>query len=149
MNLMALGMTAAMVNTMLESAVRAAGPQTGGTLRIGAQGGSTTNNLDPAPAASFVPAQVNLLWGEPLVALSDDGGLDDRVAESFEGSADAKTWRFKIRQGITFSNGQPVTPQDVVDTIDHHAGEDTKFGALGLLRDIEKVAAEGDDTALR
>lgn len=145
---MALGATAAAANTMLASAVRAAGPQKGGTIRIGAQGGATTDSLDPAPAANFVATQVNLLWGEPLVSLNDDGGLDGRVAESFEGSADAKTWRFKLRPGITFSNGQAVTAQDVVETIDRHAGEDTKSGALGLLRDIDNVTADGDTVVI-
>lgn len=144
----ALGLTAVAANSMLTSAVHAAGPQIGGTLRIGAQGGSTTDSLDPALAANFVATQVNLLWGEPLVSLTDDGGLAGRVAESFEGSADAKTWRFKLRQGITFSNGQSVTAQDVVDTIDRHAGEDTKSGALGLLRDIDNVSADGDTVVI-
>ena len=145
---MALGATAAAANTMLASAVRAAGPQTGGTIRIGAQGGSSSDSLDPALAANFVATQKTLLWGEQLVQLSDDGGLVGRVAESFEGSADAKTWRFKIRQGIEFSNGQPVTPADVVATIERHSGEDTKSGALGLLRDIATVTAEGNDTVV-
>ena len=85
----ALGMTAAMASSMLATAVHAEGPKKGGTLKIGAQGGSTTDSLDPALAANFVATQVNLLWGEPLVSLSDNGGLDGRVAESFEGSADA------------------------------------------------------------
>jgi len=82
---MALGATAAAANTMLASAVRAAGPQTGGTIRIGAQGGATTDSLDPAPAANFVATQVNLLWGEPLVSLNDEGGLDGGVVVRFEG----------------------------------------------------------------
>jgi peptide/nickel transport system substrate-binding protein len=145
---MALGLTAAAANTTLAQAVRAAGPQPGGTIRLGLQGGSTTDSLDPAPAANFTATQVNLLWGEPLVSLNDDGGLDGRVAESFEGSADAKTWRFKLRSGITFSNGQAVTAEDVVETIDRHAGEESKSGALGLLRDIDTVTADGDTVVI-
>ena len=144
----ALGLTAVAANSMLASAVRAAGPQSGGTIRLGIQGGSTTDSLDPAVAAQSVATQVNLLWGEPLVSLNDDGGLDGRVAESFEGSADAKTWTFKLRSGITFSNGQPVTAEDVAETIDRHAGEDTKSGALGLLRDIQNVRTDGDNVII-
>jgi len=144
----ALGVTAAVANSMLASTVRAQTPQRGGTLRMGVQGGATTDTLDPAPAANMVAASVNVMWGEPLVYLSDDGGLEGRVAESFEGSADAMTWRFKLRSGITFSNGQSVTAQDVVDTIDRHAGEDTKSGALGLLRGIDTVKADGDTVVI-
>ncbi len=141
---MALGVAAATANAMLADAVRAAGPQTGGTIRLGIQGGATTDSLDPALAANFAAGQVNLLWGETLVQLVKGGGLEGRVAESFEGSDDAKTWRFKIRDGITFSDGRPVTAQDAAATIDRHSGEDTKSGALGLLRDIDSVAAEGN-----
>ena len=140
----ALGVSAAFANTLLSSAVQAAGPQKGGTLRIGLQGGATTDSMDPALAANQVPLMVGRMWGEPLVELTDDGGIEGKVAESFEGSPDAKTWRFKIRSGITFSNGQPVTAEDAKATIERHSGEDTKSGALGLLRDIDTLSTDGD-----
>ena len=141
---LALGVTATVANTLLSSAVKAAGPQPGGTIRLGIQGGSTTDNLDPASAANFAATQGNLLWGEALLSLVNGGGLAGRVADRYEGSPDAKTWRFKLREGITFSNGRPVTSDDVVATIERHAGEDTESGALGLLRDIDTVAADGN-----
>lgn len=140
----ALGVSAALANTMLAEAVQAAGPQKGGTIRIGVQGGATTDSMDPALAANQVPLLVGRMWGEPLVELTDDGGIEGKVAESFEGSADAKTWRFKIRSGITFSNGQAVTAEDAKATIERHSGEDTKSGALGLLRDIDTLSTDGD-----
>ena len=113
----AVGVTAAAANTMLAEAVRAAGPQKGGTIKIGLQGGSTTDSLDPALAANQVPLMVGRLWGEPLVELADDGGIIGKVAESWEGSDDAATWRFKIRNGITFSNGQSVTAEDAMKSL--------------------------------
>lgn len=144
----ALGVSAAAANTMMASAVRAAGPQKGGTIRMGLQGGSTTDSLDPALATNQVALMVIRLWGEPLVELADDGGLVGKVAESFEGSADAGTWTFKIRKGITFSNGKPVTAEDVVESLDRHSGEDTKSGALGIMRGIKAMRTEGDDTVV-
>ncbi|UYV37783.1 ABC transporter substrate-binding protein [Rhodobacteraceae bacterium D3-12] len=140
----ALGVTAAAANVMLAGAVRAAGPQKGGTLRMGLQGGSTTDSLDPALATNQVALMLNRIWGEPLVELSDDGGVEGKVAESWEGSADAGTWTFTIRNGITFSNGQSVTAQDVVDTVERHTGEDSKSGALGIVKGIKKATAEGN-----
>ncbi|MEM6940428.1 MAG: ABC transporter substrate-binding protein [Pseudomonadota bacterium] len=140
----ALGVTTVAANTLLSTAARAAGPVQGGTMKVGLQGGATTDSMDPALAANQTPLMVGRLWGEPLVELTDDGGIDGRVAESVEGSADAKTWRFKIRSGITFSNGQPVTAEDAKATIERHSGEDTKSGALGLLRDIDTLSTDGD-----
>ena len=144
----ALGLTAALANTMYAGAVHAAGPQKGGTLRVGLQGGSSSDSLDPALATNQVALSVIRLWGEPLVELSDDGGIEGKVAESFEGSADAGTWTFKLRNGITFSNGQPVTAEDVVASLDRHSGEDTKSGALGIMRSIKNMKAEGDSVVI-
>ncbi|KUP94291.1 ABC transporter substrate-binding protein [Tritonibacter horizontis] len=144
----ALGVTALGANTLLSTAVKAAGAQKGGTIKVGLQGGSTTDSLDPALATNQVAQSVIRLWGEPLVELSDDGGIEGKVAESYEASADAKTWTFKIRSGITFSNGQPVTAADVVATMDRHSGEDTKSGALGIMRSIVSVKADGDSVVI-
>ena len=57
----ALGLTAAAANLMLSQRVLADGPKKGGTIRIGVQGGSTTDSLDPALAANQVPLLVGRL----------------------------------------------------------------------------------------
>ncbi len=144
----ALGLTAAAANSLLSSEVMAAGPQKGGTIRVGLQGGSTTDSLDPALATNQVALSVIRLWGESLVELADDGGIQGKVAESFSASADARVWTFKIRQGITFSNGKSVTAEDVAQTLDRHSGEDTKSGALGIMRGIKNISTEGDSVII-
>ncbi|MBK0326873.1 ABC transporter substrate-binding protein [Rhodobacteraceae bacterium F11138] len=141
----ALGIGAAMANTMFAQAARAATPVKGGTIKMAFQGGSTTDSLDPALATNTVALMVIRFWGEPLVELDKSGGLVGKVAESFEGSADASTWRFRIRDGITFSNGQAVTPEDVVATMQRHSDDESKSGALGLMRDIKDIRVDGRD----
>jgi len=37
-----------------------------------------------------------------------------RLADSWEVSSDGKTWTFNLKQGVTFSSGNPVTADDVV-----------------------------------
>ena len=92
----ALGVTAAVANAMLASAAKAAGPVKGGTIKMGIQGGESTNSLDPALAASMVPT-VNLRnFGDCLVNVAPDGSIEYRLAESVEASADAKTWNFTM-----------------------------------------------------
>ncbi|MFY0309607.1 ABC transporter substrate-binding protein [Leisingera sp. D0M16] len=140
----ALGFTTVSANLLLSSAAKAAGPQKGGTIRLGLQGGSTTDSLDPALVTNTVGLMVTRLWGETLVELADDGGIEGKLAESYEASADAKTWTFKLRPGVTYSNGQNVTTEDVVKTMERHSGEDTKSGALGIMRGIKDVRADGD-----
>ncbi|NUB45112.1 ABC transporter substrate-binding protein [Fertoebacter nigrum] len=140
----AFGMTAAMANTLLATAVRAEGPVKGGTLLMGLGGGESTNSLDPALAASQVPFHVLRTSGEPLVDVTADGQLDMRLAESVESSADAKTWMFKIRQGAEFHNGKTVTPDDVLATLLRHSDEKAQSGALGIMQGIESMKVDGD-----
>jgi len=140
----ALGLSAAAAGTMLSSAVMAQGAVKGGTLKIAVDGGSSTDSLDPALVTNSTGTMVNRLWGEPLVELAEDGGLDMRLASEMEASADAKTWTFKIREGVTFSNGKALTAEDVLATLERHAGEESKSGALGILSGIKSMRAEGN-----
>lgn len=140
----ALGVSAAVASTMFADAARAAGPVKGGTLRQGVQGGESTNTQDPALWASDVPIAGGRHWAEPLLEVGPDGELSGLVAESYEASADAKVWRFKVRNGITFSNGKSVTSEDVMRTMERHSNEDSKSGALGIVKGIESMRTDGD-----
>ncbi|MEM7023355.1 MAG: ABC transporter substrate-binding protein [Pseudomonadota bacterium] len=144
----ALGVSAGMAGTLLSSAVHAAGAQKGGMLKAGLQGGESTNSLDPATWASSVPSVYGFCWGETLVGISPEGEVNGRLAESFEASADAKTWRFKMRKGVEFHNGKTVTAEDALATMQRHSGEDTKSGALGIMRGIESMSVDGDTLVL-
>ena len=141
----ALGLTAAAASTMLGDAVKAAGPNKGGTLKIGLSGGESTNTLDPALVASEVPYQVLRHWGETLVEVTPKGEAKGVLAESFEASADAKTWAFKIRKGVEFHNGRTMTADDVLKTIERHSNEDSKSGALGIVKGIKEMKVDGDN----
>jgi peptide/nickel transport system substrate-binding protein len=140
----ALGVTAASANLLLSGAVKAAGVKKGGTIKVGIQGGGASDSLDPALGANATASQVTRLWGEPLLELDSVSGVWPRLAESYEASADAKTWTFKIRQGVTFSNGKTLTAEDVLATYERHSGEESKSGALGIMRGIDSMRAEGD-----
>ena len=54
--------------------------------------------------------------GEWLTWQQPDGSLEPRIAESWTASDDAKSWTFKIRQGVMFNDGTPLTVDDIVYT---------------------------------
>ncbi len=137
----ALGVTAATANMLLSGAVKAAGVKKGGTIKVGIQGGGASDSLDPALGANATASQVTRLWGEPLLELDPVSGVWPRLAESFEASADARVWTFKIREGVTFSNGKTLTAEDVLATYERHSGEESKSGALGIMRGIKSMHA--------
>ena len=72
-----------------------------------------------------------LLWGnvtEALVTTDGQGVVIPELAESVELMADGVTWRFKLRQGISFHNGEPFNAEAVKFSLDRISGEE--FGAL-------------------
>ena len=54
-----------------------------------------------------------LLWQD------GEGNLLPWLAESHSASADKMTWTFQLRSGLTWSDGQPVTAEDVAFTFDY------------------------------
>ncbi|QOL80489.1 ABC transporter substrate-binding protein [Pseudooceanicola spongiae] len=145
----AVGLTAAAANTMLATGLKAQTPQKGGVLKIGMQGGGSTDSLDPALAANQVTFQLLKLFGDPLVELDPKGGpVQMRLAEAVESTPDAKQWTFKIRKGIKFHNGKDLTPDDVLATLKRHSDENSKSGALGVMQGIESMKVDGDNVVV-
>lgn len=144
----ALGVTATFANSLLSSAARAQGPVRGGILKAGLVGGESTNSLDPASFLTQVMYTFGKCWGEYLLTLNPDGTLRHAIAEEYGASDDAKVWTFKIRQGVEFHNGKTVTADDVVATLQRHSDEDSQSGALGIMRGIESVRADGNDVVI-
>ncbi|MEL6523978.1 MAG: ABC transporter substrate-binding protein, partial [Pseudomonadota bacterium] len=143
----ALGFTAAAAGGFLQRAHADghATPIKGGTLKVGIQGGASTDTLDPALSANDTAIMNLRLFGDLLVEVSPEGEIEYRLAEEVEASDDASVWTFKIRKGVQFHNGKELTPQDVLRTMERHSGEDTKSGALGILRGIKDMTVDGDN----
>ncbi|WP_144122955.1 ABC transporter substrate-binding protein [Catellatospora sichuanensis] len=72
---------------------------------------------------------------------SDVGKLVPRLAESYEASADAKTFTFKLRQGVKFSDGTPLTADDVVFSLNRL--KNVKASPAVMVSDL--TAAKSDD----
>ncbi len=142
----ALGVSGAIASSFLTSCT-GGGAIKGGYLKAGVSGGESTNSLDPATFLSSVPILFGRTYGESLVEMLG-GQVINRLAETVEASADAKTWYFKIRKGIEFHNGKTLTPDDVKATLERHSGEDTKSGALGIMRGIDSISVDGDTVIL-
>ncbi|MER8779281.1 ABC transporter substrate-binding protein [Mesorhizobium sp. M0977] len=145
----ALGVSTTFANSLLVGAAKAESPQRGGILKAGVQGGAATDSLDPATFLSAVAGNYfGQCWGEYLVALGPNRGLEHRIAEEVGSSKDAKVWTFKVRQDVEFHNGKSVTAEDVVATLERHSNKESKSGALGILSGIESVKADGRDVVI-
>ncbi|MEM9844040.1 MAG: ABC transporter substrate-binding protein [Pseudomonadota bacterium] len=120
----------------------------GGHLRVGKGHGQTTDTMNPGTWENgFTNAMGHAAHGR-LTEVAPDGSLAPEVAESWEASADAKTWRFKIRSGMTFHSGKDVTPEDVMASLNFHRGPDSTSAAGPLVAPIENMSVDGDTVVM-
>lgn len=88
----------------------------GGTLRFGLE--SEPETLNPPYEfqwqESFITPQIN----ETLFQVDSEGGIEPKLATKWQESDDHLTWTISLRKGVKFTNGAPLTADDVVFTIE-------------------------------
>ena len=111
-------------------------PQKGGVLRMGVDGGATTDTLDPLQYVGTVhPSLVYNAIFDKLLNVAPGGKVVPMLAESWEANEDASVWRLSLRKGVTFHDGSDFTAADVVYSLKRAAGEDN-------IRPTAKIAAQ-------
>jgi peptide/nickel transport system substrate-binding protein len=83
---------------------------------------------------------------DTLVETQDALTPQPALAESWTVSDDSKTWTFKLRQGAKFSNGDPVTCDDVKFSIDRFANPDVNLNYTGFGSAIESTECSDAST---
>ncbi|MGB0844374.1 MAG: ABC transporter substrate-binding protein, partial [Alphaproteobacteria bacterium] len=143
---MALGVTISAAS-LIAADVEAMNPKKGGYLKIGKRHGSTTDSLDPGTAENGFMTQTGYCYGNHLTEVNSNGDLVPELCEGYS-SEDAVTWRFDMRQGVEFHNGKTLTADDVIASLQHHMGDDSKSAAKGLLSTIKSMSADGNTVVI-
>ncbi len=99
----------------LQQSILVKEPAYGGTLTEGALG--NPQFINPLLAISDADRDLSTLTYAGLMGLTSDGSLAPILAESYTISADGKVYTFVLREKAKFSDGTPVTANDVVFTI--------------------------------
>ncbi|WP_064592133.1 peptide ABC transporter substrate-binding protein [Streptobacillus moniliformis] len=71
-------------------------------------------SFDPHIATDNNTLNIHGLVSEGLTYALENGEIKPALAESWEVSEDGLTWTFKLREGIKWSNGEPITADDFV-----------------------------------
>ncbi|MFI6314455.1 ABC transporter substrate-binding protein [Nocardia fusca] len=92
-------------------------PQPGGTLRYGLSQAPTCS--DPAQGGTNQTIYVTRQIADSLTDQDPETGeIRPWLAERWEVSPDARTFTFHLRDGVTFSDGTPLTAESVRATLD-------------------------------
>ena len=90
-------------------------PKYGGTLRVVAQG--SFSSLDPLPLPAVISVHTSVHVYEHLFAWDFNLNPQPQLVDTWSISDDNMTYTFTLRDGITFHNGDTVTSDDVIASI--------------------------------
>ncbi|HKM65459.1 MAG TPA: ABC transporter substrate-binding protein [Acidisphaera sp.] len=103
-------------------------------------------NLDPIWGTQYVVRNASLMIWDTLYGVDATLTPKPQMAEGHEVSDDGKTWTFKLRSGLKWHDGEPVTSKDCVASIKRWSMRDT----MGALIRKQLVAIEPiDDRSFR
>jgi peptide/nickel transport system substrate-binding protein len=117
-------------------------PKRGGRIRIASMSSSAADTLDPAKGAlstdyvrHFMVYSGLTLYDTRLVPqpwLAEEISTDDRI-----------DWTFKLRRGVIFHDGRPLTPADVVFSLLRHKDPANASKVKAVAEQIVDVRAVG------
>lgn len=105
-------------------------------------------NLDIRETAGAALDQIlidNVYQG--LVARTPEQDIVPALASDWTVSPDGLTYTFTLREGVTFHDGQPLTPQDVVWSLTTRKNTPA-WSESGRLANVSLITADGQDITL-
>jgi peptide/nickel transport system substrate-binding protein len=138
-----LGISALGISTALSTTALGQTPRRGGHLIVGLGGATTGDSLDPERLWPRYMSILELSIHDTLVEFDEQVRLQPSLAESWDATGAGTEWIIKLRKGVTFHNGKELTAADVVYSLNHHRGKDSKSPAKVLLAPLTDIKASG------
>jgi peptide/nickel transport system substrate-binding protein len=103
--------------------------------------------LDPtAGAASAIAEITHYNIYETLTKINQDGTVSPLLAESWEVSPDLRTYTFRLRKGVKFSNGEAFNAQTAKFALQRAGGEKSTNKDKRTFASMDSVTAVDDHT---
>lgn len=103
--------------------------------------------LDPQMSLDITVFAVSQHIFDPLVIRDETGTIQPCLAESWE-MVDPCTWRFRLRRGVRFHDGTPLTAECVKYTLDRLVNPSTKSPQAVLWADLKDVQVVDESTVV-
>jgi len=118
-------------------------PSDGNSVTVGIA--QDLDSLDPHKAVNAGTSEVLFNIFEGLMKASPDGGVTPAVASDYEMSEDGKTYTFTLREGVMFHNGEKVTIDDVLYSLERCAGsENNGVPLIAAFSNVSRIYMASD-----
>lgn len=116
-------------------------PADGNSVTVGIA--QDLDSLDPHKAVNAGTSEVLFNIFEGLMKASPDGGVIPAVASDYQMSDDGLTYTFTLREGVKFHNGNEVTLEDVLYSLERCAGsENDGTPLISAFSNVTGIAAD-------
>lgn len=126
--------------------------QTGVFPAVGENSQSDFSSLDPARAGDNASLMVTNMTSTGLMSLDNNLQVKPQLASSYTVTDGGLTWTFKLKPGLTFNDGSPLTAQDVIYSLNRALQpltvSPTASTILGAIKDVDKLRAGSIQTLI-
>lgn len=99
--------------------------------------------IDPIWTTAFITRNHGYMVYDTLFGVDAEGKVSPQMVDTYTKSPDGKTWTFKLRSGLAFHDGAPVTSADVIQSVKRWGARD----GLGqkMMAALDKFEAVDDN----
>ena len=100
--------------------------------------------LDPIWTTAYMSRNHGLMIYDTLFGTDENAKIRPQMVESWTESPDHRLWTFKLRKGLEFHDGKPVTGEDVIASLQRWGKRDAMGSAL--FQFVQKMDSPSPDT---
>ena len=100
--------------------------------------------LDPIWTTAYMSRNHGLMIYDTLFGTDENAKIKPQMVESWTESADHRLWTFKLRKGLEFHDGKPVTGEDVMASLKRWGARDAMGNAL--MQFVQRMDSPAPDT---
>ena len=100
--------------------------------------------LDPIWTTAYMSRNHGYMIYDTLFGTDENAKIKPQMVESWTESGDHRLWSFKLRKGLEFHDGKPVTGEDVIASLERWGKRDAMGSAL--MQFVQRMDSPAPDT---
>lgn len=100
--------------------------------------------LDPIWTTAYMSRNHGYMIYDTLFGTDENGKIKPQMVDTWSVSQDNRLWTFKLRKGLEFHDGKPVTSEDVVASLQRWGKRDAMGSAL--MQFVQRMDTPAPDT---